>query len=404
MENPNHIPIAFLRGPNLMRAKSEAERAARGQGSRRSHIWKILRLKAPAGRPLTPAPGRAAGQVLKTLQWSVFRAPIKLRTLILSGVPLLTGIPGIAPGDSRLQPRRILAFIILLVLVAMAGIGCHGLSANDLETERGYQILEFTLLGDSAVALRIESWEARNPPDTAPWPRTSFALLDRERLTIRPLGSLPASAGPTFPGWFFACDSGRPVSVHPRGYFGPAGACAISQVPAISPEGYALAFADGQGRVNLLSRELEPITFRATRDDSAMPLEYASAIGRVFILEWHGRGDTVLWRGFANDDPSGSDSSWLVRPDLVRVHGAGTRLICNEADKTTQPLACWSAGVTGFREAFAEATSSPIVPEWDPTTGKLAWLGEHGRFVFLDPETGNRKVIDAGPLLKTYQP
>lgn len=301
--------------------------------------------------------------------------------------------------------------LLLLALPALAWLGCHGPSGNERENARGYRILGFTLLGDSAVALRYESWEVRHPPDTASWPQRGFALVDRKRATIGPLDSLPVSAGPTFPDWFFACDAGRPVSVHPEGAFGPAGACTMAQAPAISPEGYALAFADSQGRVNLLSKDLEPITYRAGRADSVKPLEYASAVGRVFVLEWHGRGDTVLWRGFANDDPSGYDSAWLAGPRQVRVHGAGTRLVCGEAEASADSPACWSPGITGFSQALTEAGAAsaaaavgadPIVPEWDPATGILAWLAAPGQIEFLDPETGERKVFDAGALLKAY--
>jgi hypothetical protein len=59
-----------------MDAKSEAARAARGQGSRRSDIWKISRLKAPAGRPLTPAPGRAAGRSRAAILLGALRAAL----------------------------------------------------------------------------------------------------------------------------------------------------------------------------------------------------------------------------------------------------------------------------------------------------------------------------------------
>jgi hypothetical protein len=299
--------------------------------------------------------------------------------------------------------RRFSLPFLPLALATMACLSCHGPSGYDSGSAAGYRIAGFTLLGDSAVALRIETREGRNPPGSLP--QAEFALLDRKQGTLRPLDSLPPSAGPTFPEWFFACDSGRPVSVHPRGYVGPAGACTTSHAPAISPDGYALAFADAQAKVNLLSRELEPVTYRATGADSAAPLEYASGYGRVFILEWHGR-DSVLWRGFANDDPSGSDSAWLPSPPReIRVHGEGTKLVCTAPEENEGFPFCWSPPqVSGFRYAFAEAAGGPILPEWNPGTGELAWLEESGRFVFLDPQSGQRNELDAYPLLDAYRP
>jgi hypothetical protein len=305
----------------------------------------------------------------------------------------------------RATVARFLPLSALLFLpAALSCLGCHGPSGNDPEPRRGHRILDFTLLGDSALALRFETWEVRNPPDSAPWPQPGFALFDRKTGTLRPLDSLPVSAAPTFPSWFFTCDSGRPASVHPPGYIGPAGACATSRAPAISPEGYAVAFADSQARVNLLSRELEPITFRATGADSAMPLEYASGVGRVFILEWHGRGDSVLWRGFANDDPSGSDSGWLVRPGRVRVHGAGTRLICGDADLGKDSLAaCWRPeGTPGLPQAVREAEGGN--PEWSPATGELAYLVPPARIVFRILPEGRRHALDLGPALMEFRP
>jgi hypothetical protein len=294
----------------------------------------------------------------------------------------------------------------LLAMAASIVCGCHGPSGNEPESGRGYRILDFTVLGDSALALRIETWDAPNPAaDTAPWPRTGFVLLDRKRGTLRTLDTLPPSAAPTFPAWFFACDSGRPVSVHPQGYSGPAGACSQAYPPAISPEGYALAFADSQGRVNLLSRELEPITYLATRADSVMPLEYASAVGHIFVLEWYGREDRVLWRGFANDDPSGSDTAWLLLPGRVRVHGAGIKLVCAAAETSQGLQPCWSPpGISGFGAAFAEAQASALLPEWDPDTGILAYLDGTGRFVFLNPVSGERVILAAAASLSGYRP
>jgi hypothetical protein len=300
--------------------------------------------------------------------------------------------------------RRFPLYPVLPALAALSCLlGCHGPSGED--PARGYRILDFTLLGDTALALRIESREAATPPGSAPWPQAGFALLDRKHGTIARLDTLPQSAAPAFPSWFYACDAGRPVSVHPQGYSGPAGACAASRPPAISPEGYALAFADSQAQVNLLSWELAPITFRATGADSAAPLEYASAIGRVFILEWHGDGDSVLWRGFANDDPSGSDSAWVKAPRKVRVHGQGTKLVCSAGEENEGLPFCWSPpGISGFRYALAEAAGSPLLPEWDPDTGVLAWLEGNGGFVFLDPASGERERIDPGPLLSGFRP
>lgn len=299
------------------------------------------------------------------------------------------------------EPRRIPAYLGLLALAALSLLNCQGPAGNGLESGRGSRILDFTLLGDSAVALRYEAAEARHASGSTPQSGIGFALLERKRGTLQPLDSLPYSAAPTFPAWFYACESGQPVSVHPQGYLGPEGACAPSQPPAISPQGYAVAFADPLGRVNLLSRELEPITFLATRADSVTPLEYASAVGRVFILEWHGRGDSVLWRGFANDDPSGSDSGWLVRPSRVRVHGAGTRLVCGEADLARDSLACWRSGDTpGLPWAIREAQGGD--PEWSPETGELAYLVPPARLVFLKLPEGSRHVLDAGPALAGF--
>ena len=51
-----------------------------------------------------PAPGRAAGQVLKTLQWSVFRAPILLGTLKALGLFLALGC-GRAVAERPLLPE-----------------------------------------------------------------------------------------------------------------------------------------------------------------------------------------------------------------------------------------------------------------------------------------------------------
>jgi hypothetical protein len=287
----------------------------------------------------------------------------------------------------------------------LADPGCHGPSDSEPQPRHAYRILDFAQLGDSALALRIETWEVVDPPDTAPLPQAGFVRFDRKRGTLSPLDSLPASAAPTFPAWFYACDAGSPVSVHPTGFSGPGGTCAMARPPAISPEGYALAFADSQARVNLLSRELAPITYRATDADSAAPLEYASAIGRVFILEWHANGDSILWRGFANDDPSGSDSAWVATLREVRVHGEGTKLVCSAPEENEDLPYCWSPpGINGFRSALAEAQGSPILPEWDPGTGTLAWLEGSGGFVFLDAATGEKARSDAGPALSAYRP
>jgi hypothetical protein len=302
-------------------------------------------------------------------------------------------------------PFRLRSASLAALACLLAGPGCRGPSGSEPGSAHGYRILDFAQLGDSALALRIETWDMADPPDAAPRPREAFALLDRKRGTLARLDTLPHTAAPTFPSWFYTCEAGRPVSVHPKGFSGPAGSCVDSHPPAISPEGYALAFADSQARVNLLSWELEPITFRITGADSAAPLEYASSIGRVHILEWHGGGDSILWRGFANDDPSGSDSARLKALRRVRVHGEGTKLVCSAPEENESLPFCWAPpGINAFRYALDQAAGSPLLPEWDPGTGKLAWLEGAGAFVFLDPAADERIRFEAGPLLSAYRP
>ncbi len=300
---------------------------------------------------------------------------------------------------------RALAPCPALALAAGLCAACHGPTGDGPELVHGYRILDFTLLGDTAIALRLETWQVINPPDTAPWPHAGFALLDRETNSIRTLTDLPVSAAPTFPAWFFACDSGRPVSVHPAGFTGPAGTCVDTAKPAVTANGYRAIYADTAGTVHLFDSNLNQFEQLATGALRVEVLDAAFGTLAASILEWHGNGDSALWRGFAVDDPSGSDSAWLVSPGEVRVHGDGTQLVCNDAGESLSLKPCWSPpGVSGFREAYAQASASVIRPEWDPVTGVLAYLDVKSRFVFLNPATGGRTVFDAGAILSAYRP
>ena len=239
--------------------------------------------------------------------------------------------------------------------------GCGLFPTITTEPHTGFRILDFTTLGDTAIALRLDTWQVVNPPDTASWPQTGFALLDRKRGTIRSLDTLPLTAAATFPSWFFACDSGKPVSVHPPGLSGPPGTCSDSSAPAATTNGYLVVFTDSVATVRLFNRNLEPFELLATGARRVEVLEAESDRGIVSILEDRGRGDTLLWRGFSVDDPSGGDSAWLTSPALLRVQGIGTALVCNAADEAVAPSSCWSPGITGFRGAFAEAAGSRII-------------------------------------------
>ena len=295
----------------------------------------------------------------------------------------------------------------LSALFALATLSClgHPTSHGDgSELVKGYRILDFTALGDSAIALRLETWQVVNPPDTAPWPRTGFALLDRKTGTVRALDTLPIAAAATFPRWFFACDSGKPVSVHPPGLSGPPGTCADSSAPSVTANGYLIVFVDSAATVRLFNRNLEPFELLATGARRVKVLDAESDRGIVSILEDRGRGDSLLWRGFSVDDPSGGDSAWLTSPGLVRVQGMGTALVCNAADEAAASLPCWSPGTTGFRDAFAEAAGSVISPEWNPDTGLLTYLDGTARFVFVNPVSGARESFEAGAILAGYRP
>ncbi|MBW8889694.1 MAG: hypothetical protein JF616_18205 [Fibrobacteres bacterium] len=303
-----------------------------------------------------------------------------------------------------LAPATLIALALLggaLTLLSGCGIFPSGLAAG----HAGYRILDFTLLGDSAIALQLETWQVVNPPDTAPWPKIGFALLDRKTGQVRTLDDLPVSAAPTFPEWFFACDSGTPVSVHPAGFSGPAGTCVDTAKPAITANGYRAIYADTAGTVHLFNSNLEQFESLATGAWRVEALDAAFGNLEASILEWHGNGDSALWRGFAVDDPSGSDSVWLVSPREVRVHGQGTQLVCQISEESLGLPPCWEPpGIGGFREAFDEAAASVIRPEWDPDTGVLAYLEGPGNFVFLNQLTGGRAVLDAGAMLSAYRP
>ena len=94
-----------------------------------------------------------------------------------------------------------------------------------------------------------------------------------------------------------------------------------------------------------------------------------------------------------------------VSPGEVRVHGDGTQLVCRMAEENEGFAPCWSPPrVSGFRDAYAQAAASIIRPEWDPDTGVLAYLEGPGRFVFLDPMSGERTVLDAAAMLSAYRP
>jgi hypothetical protein len=293
--------------------------------------------------------------------------------------------------------------VALSVSTGLSGCGLFpaGLAANDA----GYLIIDFTLLGDSAIALQLDTWQLANPPNSDPQVKQGFALLDRRTGRIRTLDDLPISAAPTFPGWFFACDSGRPVSVHPAGIYGPAGTCVDTSKPAITANGYRAIYADSAGTVHLFDMNLQQFETLATGARRVEVLDAAFGTLDASILEWHDNGDSALWREFAVDDPSGSDSAWLVSPGEVRVHGQGTQLVCNTTEESQGIPPCWSPpGVSGFRAAYAEAAASLIRPEWDPDTGVLAYLEGPGRFIFLDPASGARVVFDAGPALSGFRP
>lgn len=175
--------------------------------------------------------------------------------------------------------------------------------------------------------------------------------------------------------------------------------------PAITANGYRAIYADSAGTVHLFDMNLQQFETLATGTRRVEVLDAAFGFLAVSILEWHGNGDSALWRGFAVDDPSGSDSAWLVSPKEVRVHGQGTQLICNAAEESQGLSPCWSPpGVSGFREAYAQAPASVILPEWDPDTGVLAYLDWPGRFVFLNPASGARTVLDADAVLSAYRP
>lgn len=292
-----------------------------------------------------------------------------------------------------------------MALVAACPSGCGLFPTQSPQTRSGFRILDFTLLGDTAIAVRLETWQATTPPDSAPWPRTGFALIDRKSGQVRSLAELPISAAPTFQSWFFACDSGKPVSVHPPGLSGPAGTCIDTVQPAVTVNGYRAIYSDSAGTVHLFDSNLNQFEYLVTGARRVDVLEAAFGFLAVSILEWHDRGDTLLWRGFAVDDPSGADSIWLVSPRKVRVHGQGIQLICNESEESLGLAPCWSPpGVAGFREAFDSAAGSALVPEWDPDTGELAYLDGPARFVFLKPGTGGRAVFDAGALLSGFRP
>jgi len=282
--------------------------------------------------------------------------------------------------------------------------GC-GLFPAGSVTEGGNRITDFTLLGDSAIALELETWHRFDPADTAPRPGRDFVLLDRRTGQLRTLEELPLSAAPTFPDWFFACDSGRPVSVHPPGLSGPEGTCIDTARTAVTANGYRAIYADTAGTVHLFDVNLNEFEHLVTGARRVEVLDAAFGTLTASILEWHDRGDSALWRGFAIDDPSGSDSAWLVSPGEVRVHGEGTQLVCSAAEESQGLIPCWSpTGVSGFPEAFAEAREAIIRPEWDPDTGVLAYLDARGLFVFLNPASGGRASFDPGPALGGYRP
>lgn len=309
------------------------------------------------------------------------------------------------PGKVRPPAEVPLATVLSLALCGILLTGCGLFPTASPEIHSGYRILDFTLLGDSAVALQLETWQVVNPPDTAPWPKRSFALLDRRKGEIRALTDLPLTSAPTFPEWFFACDSGRPVSVHPPGLIGPEGACSDTSKPAVTANGYRVMYADTAGTVHLLDGTLQQFESLATRARRVEVLDAAFGTLAASILEWHDRSDSVLWRGFAVDDPSGSDSVWLFPPHEVRVHGQGTELVCTVEEQIRGEMPCWTPGVGDFNRIFADIGTRPIRPEWDPETGIFAYLDGTSRLVFLDPAAGGRPfILDADPLLSAYRP
>lgn len=306
-----------------------------------------------------------------------------------------------------MKPRhRTRAFSALLALATLSCTVSPTSRGDGPALERGYKILAFTALGDSALALHLETWQVINPPDTAPWPKRSFVLIDRKRGTIRALDTLPLAAAATFPNWFYACTAGIPVSVHPPGVSGPPGTCSDSSAPAVAANGYVIVYVDSAMTVHLFNRDLEPFELLKTGARGVEALVAESDRGIVSILEDRGRGDSLLWRGFSVDDPSGSDSAWLASPGLLRVQGLGTALLCDTADEAAAPLACWSPGIAGFRDAFAAAAArtGALRPEWDPERGMLTYLDGDARFVSVNPVSGARETFAAGSLLAGYRP
>lgn len=309
-----------------------------------------------------------------------------------------------------MYPFRMANLPLALAILFLALLsGCSLFPTSLVAADSGYRILDFTLLGDTAIALRMETWQSVKPPDpdpdTAPLIKKGFALLDRKTNSIRTLTDLPISAAPTFPAWFFACDSGKPVSVHPPGITGPAGTCVDTAQPAVTNNGYRIIYADSMGTVHLFGNDLQQFEVLVTGARRVEVLNAAYGTLSASILEWFNQGDSALWRGFAIDDPSGSDSAWLVSPREVRVHADGTQLVCDDADASRGLMPCWSPpGISGFRAAFDEGAGSALRPEWDPETGVLAYLDGPSRFVLLNPATGGRVVLDAGAMLAGYRP
>jgi hypothetical protein len=193
--------------------------------------------------------------------------------------------------------------------------------------------------------------------------------------------------------------------VHPPGLTGPKGTCSGSQNPALTEDGSRIIYPDTAGTVHLLNRNLVQVESLATgsRRVEILDAEYGNFYAS--ILEWHDRGDSLLWREFVRDDPSISDSVWLVSPREVRLRGEGLELVCGAADESQKLPPCWHPmSVSGFPAAFEESRVSDVLPEWDPETGVLAYLDAPARFVLLNPVSGGRVSIDADATLSAYRP
>jgi hypothetical protein len=240
------------------------------------------------------------------------------------------------------------------------------------------EIHAFTALDANTFALKIRryhpGWSMGGQGDLED--QMPYVIFDKRKGTLRAADSLPLSAVSALPGFFYACESGQPFTIHPQGPSGDTGQC--TQRPSHASGTGALTAWRGtlEANYNILNWRMERIDTvpeydlleldEAAGTVATLAYVYYPRIGNLWKLRKLGTGQTL-------------DSAWVASQyALVRVAGKGRRLVCSDSDRLTSPNACWlPEGVPAFADSARFWCGG----------GNCEWTEALGRLIAIDGST-----------------